>query len=915
MSSNDRAPHPGASGPHGPRNKLYSESQPSISRSDRPPQPVFGATTPLKSRFQSSSWIDPNKYDPENYQQKSSAAETKTPAPPHRPFVSEVNARAQQYMEPIRANAPPSEWQTEPVIDSKGTIQLPTDFPTFATPGRPSFTAVNQGNRGRPIDLTGGSSVFSTKPPTYSLPAGGAVPGMTHYAGDYLDTAKTTESIKELLEGINDEPVISKRRRKKNKKKSKLPKKEEDELAAMMEGADLTEKKYDPTVDPDAEEAKKEKPAEEPEDEEEEEEEEEEDMSKVEGLNVSLLPHQVRGLAFLLSREENKSRGGILADDMGLGKTVQSIALILSHPHPKYPIAEGASYRDLSPNSKAVARDAGERYGRGTLVVAPLALIKQWESEIEKFTEPTHKLRVKVHHGPSRAKNPADLKRYDVVITTYDTIRSEHGQSSFKEGSDGHVDAVGVFGIKWWRIICDEAHTIKNRLAKASLAACALKARYRWCLTGTPLQNNLDELHSLIKFLRIAPLDDLAAWKESISRPMQQNRGKIAIERLRVVLAAIMLRRTKDVLKKDAEGKGGHQIKLTGRDMDKVVKEFNPIEKAFYEKLEARTEESLDKLMAGFGDYGGKLGGGNMTSALVLLLRLRQACNHPHLLAGKIHKDKESGMGLSTPKKKKPAKQIDDAAEEDELANLISGLSVDQRKCDICFRQLSREETEDGEVRCKECREDLDAVGNYSMKASGGKKSKKAKKPKAPKPKRGRRTVFDSDDEDDEGSQAEEGTDTEDDEESAPDAEEFIDSQAEESENDDDDDSDFDDDPYSELLPSTKISTLLGIVSHEISRKNKIIVFSQFTSMLDLIEPFLRQKGIAFTRYDGSMKNDDREASLRRLRGDGEFADDWCGVLLCSLKCGALGLNLTCASRVVILEPFWNPVCPSPTSS
>jgi SNF2 family DNA or RNA helicase len=87
--------------------------------------------------------------------------------------------------------------------------------------------------------------------------------------------------------------------------------------------------------------------------------------------------------------------------------------------------------------------------------------------------------------------------------------------------------------------------------------------------------------------------------------------------------------------------------------------------------------------------------------------------------------------------------------------------------------------------------------------------------------------------------------------------------------------------------------------------------------MLNLIEPFLHREGIAFTRYDGSMKNEDREASLRRLRGEGEYQpkkgkeeESWCGVLLCSLKCGALGLNLTAACRVVILEPFWNPVCP-----
>ena len=107
----------------------------------------------------------------------------------------------------------------------------------------------------------------------------------------------------------------------------------------------------------------------------------------------------------------------------------------------------------------------------------------------------------------------------------------------------------------------------------------------------------------------------------------------------------------------------------------------------------------------------------------------------------------------------------------------------------------------------------------------------------------------------------------------------------------------------SSLVPSTKIRQLLAILEKE-TGEHKVIVFSQFTSMLDLIEPFLKRAGYNFTRYDGSMRNDLREASLQKLREDKRTR-----VLLCSLKCGSLGLNLTAASRVVIMEPFWNPVC------
>lgn len=103
------------------------------------------------------------------------------------------------------------------------------------------------------------------------------------------------------------------------------------------------------------------------------------------------------------------------------------------------------------------------------------------------------------------------------------------------------------------------------------------------------------------------------------------------------------------------------------------------------------------------------------------------------------------------------------------------------------------------------------------------------------------------------------------------------------------------------ILQSTKIRHLLSIL-HSDSHTHKYIVFSFFTSMLDLIEPFLRTHRIRFTRYDGKMRNDQREASLNSLRTDPATR-----VLLCSLRAGSLGLNLTAASRVVILEPFWNP--------
>lgn len=317
---------------------------------------------------------------------------------------------------------------------------------------------------------------------------------------------------------------------------------------------------------------------------------------------------------------------------------------------------------------------------------------------------------------------------------------------------------------------------------------------------------------------------------------------------------------------------------------------------------------------------------------------------------------------MATPRKKPVPKPLEqDEALGDELADLLGGLSVDARKCDVCFSDLTKEESRSGEPRCAACRADLEQVERAARKNKEAHRKGGSKKLK----KRGRLVVLDSDDEQEEeeeagsksrinddedegsqaeegeeglgdeeeytkarayeddeedegGSQAEEGTDTSD--EDGPiksrmarkPAMSFIDDGAEESEEPDEDYSEGDE--YSSLVISTKIKHLLRILKNELKENNKTIVFSQFTSMLDLIEPFLYREGIAFARYDGSMKNDDREASLRRLRGEGEYANkrgvekEFCGVLLCSLKCGALGLNLVAACRVVILEPFWNPV-------
>lgn len=221
-----------------------------------------------------------------------------------------------------------------------------------------------------------------------------------------------------------------------------------------------------------------------------------------ESLRFPLLEHQKLGLAWMKSMEEKDQKGGILADDMGLGKTIQAIALMVSRP-------------SQDPERKP------------TLIIAPVALMQQWKREIQRILRPGRcQLSIYVLHGDKRGVTFRDLKNYDVVLTTFGTLSSElKRREKYDElqsrGATDHALRELAKGLpclgpssKWYRIIIDEAQCIKNRNTKSALAACRLNATYRWCMSGTPMMNNVEELHSLLKFLRIRPYSNLERFNK-----------------------------------------------------------------------------------------------------------------------------------------------------------------------------------------------------------------------------------------------------------------------------------------------------------------------------------------------------------------------------------------------------------------
>nr|POF17908.1 putative atp-dependent helicase c17a2.12 [Quercus suber] len=900
-------------------------------KSATPFQAQFGKASPLRNPLR-------DRYEPKAQFQRpmqpqlptEASAKPKFYLPGQGPQQSKAqsqasNAGTNPLMQQSYKQSPPDPYHlSQPTNTPRATIH-PPPRPTFSSIG--PHTTFERFQPPRPvIDLTNNDDDADE----FDVDAAIRESGSSFGAVDpymYIDPGRASENLKNLLEGAFDDAddKLQMRLRKRAKRAA--------EAGDQQQAKSLADKLASLKVE--AEERLQ------PED------EDQEDDGTVEGLVVKLLPHQVEGVSWMINKEIGMQKkrgmtpkGGILADDMGLGKTIQSVALILTNARPE----EGA--KPEYPKQ----RMPGKAVGKGTLVVAPLALIKQWEGEIKNRVSDSHTLRVLVHHGPSRTKSSAELRKYDVVITTYQTLTSEHAGSnmSIEDGA-----RIGCFGVHWYRLILDEAHSIKNRNAKSTQACYSLESWYRWCLTGTPMQNNLDELQSLIKFLRIKPYCEYKDWKDAITTPMKNGRGGLAMRRLQVFLGTFMKRRTKDILKKDGalnfggkadeNGAKSQGMQIVKREVLTVECDFDDEEQTFYTRVQARADRSL-QAMSEKKDYIG---------ALVLLLRLRQVCDHPRLIEGAVEKDKDAlstgaDVGLQTPRKQS---RVEDN-EMDALAALMGDVTVEAKKCGICQIDLSSREIREGVVRCAECDADLAALKGAKTKSEQGRVKQVQRRArhqlpdesdveedsadegewigKGPECHINLGRAGGDDDEDAEGGgeslgpEDSERSDDDDDEEDSPPRARIRqrNPQPESSEvtTEDEDSasdnyiSDENDDAFSERYgmnrtrqdsdldkPSTKIRQLLRILHNE-SPKHKVIVFSQFTTMLNLIEPYLEASNLKYVRYDGSMRNDAREASLDALRTNKSTR-----VLLCSLKCGSLGLNLTAASRVVIVEPFWNP--------
>lgn len=290
------------------------------------------------------------------------------------------------------------------------------------------------------------------------------------------------------------------------------------------------------------------------------------------GLQATLRPYQREGLGFLQHMRAHDANG-ILADDMGLGKTLQTIAHLL---------AERVSGRMRHP----------------ALVIAPTSLVGNWQREIAKFAPA---LRTLVLHGAQRQKHFHKVAGKVVVITTYPCLARDIDELADKPF---HI------------VVLDEAQTIKNPRSQAHRAVKRLQAEHRLCLSGTPVENNLEELWSLFDFLMPGLLGDAQRFRTQFRTPIERDGKAATLEVLRERVQPFILRRRKEEVAKELPPKTEivRPVTLSGA------------QRELYESIRVAAHDRVRRVIRAKGIAGSTI------ALLDALMKLRQVCCDPRLV-------------------------------------------------------------------------------------------------------------------------------------------------------------------------------------------------------------------------------------------------------------------------------------------
>ncbi|KAI0550333.1 SNF2 family N-terminal domain-containing protein [Xylaria curta] len=289
--------------------------------------------------------------------------------------------------------------------------------------------------------------------------------------------------------------------------------------------------------------------------------------------------------------ERAEARGGIIADEMGLGKSLVVLSTIAGS-------LDRARDFVVAENQRLSSQPTKKAASKATLILAPSSLlIDNWVDEIRKHTNPGT-LPFHKHLGPERHGEIQLLYDRPIVFTTYATVAAES-----RRGNDT------LSKINWFRIVLDEAHDIRNPSTKQFQAVASIPALHRWCLTGTPIQNSLEDLGALVSFLKVPILEKAPTFRKFITNPINST-SRSRFQNLRTLLQTICLRRTRQLL-----------------DLPEPIPklrrlDFTSSEQSQYDDLIAQCRVSIDMAVSRRGKSKPQ------SAVLESLLRLRLFCNN-----------------------------------------------------------------------------------------------------------------------------------------------------------------------------------------------------------------------------------------------------------------------------------------------
>ncbi|CAR25823.1 ZYRO0A08932p [Zygosaccharomyces rouxii] len=573
-------------------------------------------------------------------------------------------------------------------------------------------------------------------------------------------------------------------------------------------------------------------------------------------------------------------KGGVLSDEMGLGKTISALSLIFTSPYDsslvdKHLFMDGNEDENLSPPS---SQSSKKPYAmKTTLVIVPTSLLSQWHSEFTKFNN-SPDLYCEIYYGGNvsslktlltKTKNPPT-----VVLTTYGIVQNEWTRILKMDRRDADMDSTtGLFSLKFYRVILDEGHVIRNRTTSTSKAVMEISSMCRWVLTGTPIINRLDDLYSIVKFLKLEPWAQISYWKMFVSDPFERKDYRQAFDVVNAILEPVFLRRTKQM--QDADGRP--LVELPPKEVVVEKLTFNEAQNTIYKHYLEEAETSVKKGLAR-GDLLKKY-----STILVHILRLRQICCDPKLLGAQDENDEDLSKSNQLLKESVDVNKVYQKVGLNESSNRLDSGRLNTIKsriqekyptadslktlecsictadpielhkvlftecchsfCEECLKEyLEFQKQKELELKCPNCREPVNKNYFFTLMLKDGESPQVV--------------------------------------------------------------------PLREVAKSAKIEALLKHCSilQETSPGEQIVVFSQFSSFLDILETELANtflgNGVKVYKFDGRLNLKERAAVLENFSTK-DFDNQ--KVLLMSLKTGGVGLNLTCASYAFMMDPWWSP--------